>query len=233
MAKSNISSGFAKFASKTTRGSFDEARKQESMATGCPLPIGATGVAVVGEIVCKETKVKQDGTGGDPLVMINLEVETPEEFRGKKLQGSGLMFTIKDGPNSTQADAWARMLDALEGMGLPREIRMGYEDFSEVLDWFSDEPRRVQYTVNKDSYAGNRSGKTVAAVEYFDTDSVPSAETPQVEEKTDPNADYCNYLGKKYKIIGHDSENDCYDLEQVGTGKLRSGVPADKLEMLD
>lgn len=233
MAKSNVSAGFAKFASKTVKGAFNEARQQESMATGCPLPVGTIGTAVVGEIVCKETKQKPGGSGGNPLVMINLEVETPEEYRGKKLQGSGLMFTIKDGPNSTEADAWGRMLDALEGLGLPREIRTEYEDFSEVLDWFSDEPRRVQYTVNKDDYAGNRSGKTVQAVEYLDPSSTSSAETPQVEAPVDPSADYCEYLGKTYKILSYDKENQCYDLEATATGKVRAGVPADKVVLKD
>ena len=203
------------------------------MATGCPLPIGTIGTAVVGEIVCKETKSKPDGTGGDPLVMIHLEVETPEEYRGKKLQGSGLMFTIKDGPNSTAADAWGRMLDALEGLGLPRETRTNYEDFSECLDYFSDEPRRVQYTVNKDDYPGNRSGKTVQAVELLDTANAPSAETPQSEVPHDPSADYCEYLGKRYKILSYDEANKCYDLEATSTGKLRPGVAADKVVLED
>ncbi len=77
MAKSNVSDKFAKFASKTVRGEFDKARKQESMAGGCPLPVETRGVAVVGEIVCTETKVKADGTGGDPMVSVRLEVESP------------------------------------------------------------------------------------------------------------------------------------------------------------
>jgi hypothetical protein len=143
------------------------------------------------------------------------------------------MFTIKDGPKSTEADAWARMLDALEGLGLPREIRTGYEDFSEVLDWFSEEPRKVQYTVNKDDYAGNRSGKIVQAIEYIDPTSTTSAETPQVAVAHDPQADYCEYLGKNYKILSYDKENQTYDLEQTSTGKVRPGVPADKVTLKD
>lgn len=233
MSKAPISAKFQKFAEKTTRGEFDKARKQESMAGGCPLPVNTRGVAVVGEIECRETKLKPDGTGGDPLVMIKLEVETPEEYRGKTLSGPGLMFVIKDGANSTAADAWARMLDSLEGFGLPRELRTNYEDFTEVLDWFTDEPRKVEYTVQEDTYKGNQSGKTVRAFAYVDEASVETAETPIKEEAIDPDADYCEYLGKKHKVLSFDKENDQYELEMVGSGRIRKAVPADKVTMID
>lgn len=231
MTKSAISAKFAKFAAKTVQGEFDKARKQESMAGGCPLPVDTRGVALVAEISCTETKIKQDGTGGDPMVSIRFEVETPEDYRGKVLSGPGLMFVIKDGPNSTAADAWARMLDALEGLGLPRDIRTNYNDFAEVVDWFSDEPRRVEYHVAKDTYTGNQSGKIVRAVMYVPEEEVPTAVTPVVAAETalDPDADYCTYLGKKHKILSFDRENMLYDLEMVSTGRIRMAVEADKI----
>ena len=227
MSKSPISDKFAKFAAKTTRGEFDKARKQESMAGGCPLPVDTQGIALVGEISCSETKTKADGTGGDPLVMIKLEVETPEEYRGKILSGPGLMFVIKDGPQSTAADAWARMLDSLESFGLPREIRTEYQDFAECIDWFTDEPRRVEYRVTKDTYAGNQSGKTVRANMYVPEGEVQTAITPPQEVAHDPEADYCEYLGKKHKILSYDSDNNTYELEMVSTGRIRKGIEAD------
>jgi hypothetical protein len=235
MTKSAISDKFAKFASKTTKGEFDKARKQESMAGGCPLPVDTRGVCVISEITCTETKVKQDGTGGDPMVSIKLEVESPEDYRGKTLSGPGLMFVIKDGPNSTAADAWARMLDSLEGLGLPRDIRTNYSDFAEVLDWFFEEPRRAEYHVAKDTYTGNQSGKIVRAHAYVPESEVASAETPAKETAVahDPDADYCTYLGKKHKIISFSQENDTYELEAIPTGRIRSGVPADKVTLED
>lgn len=229
MTKSPISAKFAKFAAKTTKGDFDKSRKAESMAGGCPLPVDTRGVAVVAEISCTETKVKQDGTGGDPFVSIKLEVESPEDYRGKSITGPGLMFVIKDGPNSTAADAWGRMLDALEQLGLPRTIRTEYEDFSEVIDWFSDEPRRVEYHVAKDTYAGNQSGKITRAVAYVAESEITTAETPKVEAAIDPEADYCEYLGKQHKVLSFDKENQTYELEMTSTGRIRKGVEADKI----
>jgi hypothetical protein len=233
MTKSPISDKFAKFAAKTTRGEFDKARKQESMLSGCPLPLDTKGTAIVGEIKCSETKVKADGSGGDPIVTIKLEVETPEEYRGKHLSGPGLMYLIKDGQNSSAADAWARMLDSFELMGLPREIREGYEDFAEVVDWFTDEPRRVDFSVNKDSWSGNSSGKTVRAVAHVAEADIPTAVTPSSQEtvELDPEADYCEYQGKKYKILAFDRDNNLYDIEQVSTGRIRKGVEGDKIKL--
>lgn len=233
MTKSSISDKFAKFAAKTVKGEFDKARKQESMASGCPLPVDTRGVAIIAEIKCSETKLKADGTGGDPMVSIKLEVESPEEYRGKSITGPGLITVIKDGPKSTAADAWARMLDTLEGMGLPRDIREEYTDVAEIVDWFEESPRRVEYVVNKDDYTGNQSGKTVRAFAYVPEGEVVTAATPVVEEASvhDPEADYCMYLGKKHKILGYDKDNDQYELEMVGTGRIRKAIEADKVTL--
>ena len=233
MAKSAISDKFAKFASKTTKGEFDKSRKAESMASGCPLPLDTRGVAIVAEISCTETKVKQDGTGGHPFVSIKLEVESPEEYRGKSITGPGLMFVIKDGQNSTEADAFGRMLDTLEQFGLPREIRTNYEDFAQVIDWFEEVPRRVEYHVSKDTYAGNQSGKLTRAVAYVAEGDVPTAE-PIIKADTveDPNADYVMYMGKKHKVLSFKDDSKLYELEMVSTGRVRPSVPEDKVTLL-
>jgi len=233
MSKASVSAKFAKFAAKTTRGEFDKSRKAESMASGCPLPVGTRGVAIVGEVTCTETKIKPDGTGGYPFVSIKLEVESPEEYRGKAVTGPGLMFVIKDGPNSTEADAWGRMLDALEQLGLPRQLRTDYEDFTECVDWFSDEPRQVEYTIEKDTYAGNQSGKITRAHAYIAEGEVTTAISPQKEEAVadDPNADYCEYLGKKHKILSYDADSQLYELEMVSTGRIRKAIEADKVTL--
>lgn len=222
MKTMSVSAGFAKFASQTTRGKFDEARKAESMATGCPLPEGTTGVAVVGEITCKETKAKQ-GESANPMVLISLNVETPEEYMGTKLQGPGLIFVIKAGPKSTKEDAWGRMLDCLENFGLPRNIRMEYEDFQQVLDWFTEVPRKVDFSVDHDDYSGNASHKKVSAFAHVAEGDIQSAE-PEAAPK-DPDAKYVKYLGKEHMVV--EETEDTYNL-QGQSGQIRAGVPKSK-----
>jgi len=232
MSKSPISKGFAKFIEKNLKpgSKFDEARKAESMANGCPLPVGTTGIAVVGDIVCSETKIKPDGTGGDPMVRVTLEVETPDDFQGKVLSGPGLLFTIKDGPNSTAADAFGRVMDFFENMGLPRDVRTEMTDFDAVIEYFTEVPRRVEYTIKEDEYKGNQSGKTVRAFQHVDQVDVPTAETPATPSpQEDPNADYCTYLGKKYEIIEYYADIEQYKLKNIANGMIRDGIAKDKV----
>lgn len=231
MAKAPISAKFARFADRTTKGDFDKARKQESMAGGCPLPVGTRGCAIVSEINCKETKIAANGEGGYPMVLLKLEVETPENFRGKSLSGPGLMFVIKDSEKQTEADAWARMLDCLESCGLPRDIRTGYQEFEEVVNYFTEEPRRVTFEVRKDTYAGNQSGKTVSVFEYIPEGEEESAETkytPPTED--DPDAQYVTYMGKKCKVVEYNRDEDTYTLQIVDTGRIKEGISASRVE---
>lgn len=238
MSKNAISKGFAKFLEKNLKpgSAFDTARKAEAMANGCPLPCGTIGIAIVGTIECTETKVKPDGTGGDPFIRVTLEVETPEDYMGKTLSGPGLMFTIKDGPNSTAADAFGRVMDFFEGLGLPREIRTEMTDFEPVIEYFTEVPRRVEYNVLDDSdNKYNRSGKNVRAYVYISQDEIQTAETKPLvtatESTDDPSKDYCTYLNKKYEILDYNAELEQYKLKNVLNGMIRDGVPKDKVQL--
>lgn len=223
----SVSADFAKFAAQTTKGKFDEARKAESLAGGCPLPIGTSSTAVIGDIVCTTTKKKEDGTGGDPQITIKLEVETPEEHQGAILNGSGLIFWIKDSANQDKATAWHRFLDALEDMGLDRKVRANYEDFQEVLDYMTKTTRRVDYSVEKDDFKGNRSGKTVRAIAHVDESNIPTADGGSTEAAPalDPDADYVLYLAKPHMILA--DNGDTYNL-QGPSGTERPNVPKSK-----
>lgn len=172
---------------------------------GCHLPVGAKGVAIVGKINCTETKAYGEDAGGDPRIEITLEVESPEEYRGKKISGSGLNFNIKEGEKSTIEDAFARALDALELLGLPREIRTEYKDFSECIEYFESEPRKVEFMVLDDSENKyNRSKKNVSYSPYIPGGN-KGAEGTQ-DEETDPNATYVEYLGAQHKVLEDDGE---------------------------
>jgi hypothetical protein len=66
---------------------------------------------------------------------------------------------------------------------------------------------------------------------YVPEGEVATAESPKVEAPHDPEADYCEYLGKKHKVLSFDKENNTYELEMVSTGRIRKGVEADKVVM--
>lgn len=201
-----ISNKFNKFASAKK---FTEARKQESMLTGCPLPVGTKGIALVGTIEDKETN-----EGSFPMILVTLEVEEPSEYAGKKLSGPGLMQTIKPTEKQTEEEAYARMLDMLEGLGLPRELREDDDkEFKELVAWFESEPRRVEYRIAQDTWAGNASGKKVIASAIINPDEVATSSDDSVktsELELDPNKTYVEKFGVPHEV-----------LEETEDGKLR------------
>ena len=228
MITMTISDKFNKFAAKTTRGKFDEARKAESAAGGCPIPVGVTGKAVIADIIGSMTADK-DGVPGHPIVTLKLTVETPDEYQGQHLSGFGLKFWIKDSAKRTEVEAWQSMLDSLEELGLPREIREGYESFEEVVEWFKEAPRFVTYVVNDNTYNG-KPGKSVSAYMYSEASQETIAGSEDADGFVmDPEADYVDYLGKPHKILSADDST--YNLESP-LGKVRNGIPKNKTKPL-
>jgi len=238
MAKSTISSGFAKFAAKTTKGAYDEARKGERMGRGIPFPVGTTGTGVVSAVICDTTK-KDEKTGEQhPRIRVEIKVETPEEGRGKTLSGPGLMQTIKDGrdPSKWSAqDAFSAALAMLEDCGLPEEISKGYKDFQECVDWFDEEPRYVNWEIEENNYTNRNgqqvNGKQTSVLPIVNEAGIPAADKPaDEEEETDPDATYCKYRGGKHKVVGEDG--DMLTIKGVNSGNIRE-VKKEDVELLD
>lgn len=232
MTKSQMSAGFAKFASKTTKGGYEEARKGERMGRGVPFPVGTKGTGVVSKVECDETKPDNNGVTY-PRIRVEIRAETPEVARGKQLSGSGLMQTIKDGPDPSKwsaEQAFGAALGMLEDLGLPTEISQGYSDFQEVLDWFDAEPRKVSWEIQANDYVNKTGkevkGKQIYAVVYMEEADIPSADAPF--EEHDPNSKYCMYRGAKHRIV---EEGETLTLRSV-SGTNRSGIAKDDVEMI-
>ena len=210
MSKSGMSADFAKFAAKTTKGSYDEARQAERFGRGIPFPIGTKGTAVVGALVCDQTKADPQTGEQFQRVRIELLIETPESHRGKPLTGG--YFVMKDstkvGSTWTAENWWGSMLGTLEDLGCPEELTKGYSDFQEVIDWFEAEPRNVSFEIVANNYTKNGAivqGKQVNAFAAFDEGSIPSAEgTPEAH---DPSATYCTFRGTKHRVASEDGGN--------------------------
>lgn len=230
MASSEVSKEFSKFASKTTKGSYDKARKSERMARGIIFNIGDSGRAVVSKISCT-TLTKNNQTY--PFIRIELKVTLPEASKGKTLSGPGLMASIKDGKDPTvwsAQDAWGAMLGMLENLGLPTEISTGYDDFQECLDWFEAAPREVSWEiVHNDRTNDNKEIKAFAIVEEKDIPSADSSSTPEEEESDDPDASYCTFRGAKYKILSEDGDE--LLIRHTTNGRERE-VERDAVEMI-
>lgn len=232
--KQQVSPGFAKFASKTTKGKFDEARKGERMGRGIPFAIGTSGEGNVGNIICDETKADDDGIS-HPRIRVEIIISSPESAKGKVISGPGLMQTIKDGKDPekwSKEMAWGAALGLLESLGCPKELTEGYDEFQEVLDWFREEPRPVAWEVVDSSWYNKTTKKTVeqkgiSAVAILDESNASSAvEGEKMEE--DPNGVYCAYRGIRHIIL--DEDDDVATIKNCNTGRVRENVPMDQIE---
>lgn len=226
-----MSVGFAKFAAKTTKGSYDEARQAERFGRGVPFPVGTKGTAFIGAIVCDETKADETTGEHHQRVRIELLVETPESHRGKPITGG--YFVMKDstkpGSSWTAEDWWGSMLGTMEDLGCPEELTKGYSDFQEVIDWFEAEPRAVNFEIVANNYKKNGAmveGKQVNAFAAVDEASIPSAEgTPEAH---DPDATYCTFRGTKHRVVS--TENGQVTIINVNSQTQRT-VPQTQVVM--
>jgi len=231
MAKSKISKGFAKFANKATSGSFDEARKAERTARGIPFPVGTKGTGIV-TVIADEMEIQGEST---PYVVGEITVLTPEGAKGRKVRTTQWVIRDSQRPDSTWTaeDAWTAALSMLEQFGCPTELTQGYEDFQEVVDWFDEGERLVDFEVRANNYT-DRSGKLVEgkqieAFAHIEDSSVDSAEdSKSVDIPND--APRCTYRGVEHAIV-HE-QDDQITVVNVQTGRERT-IDRDDVTMKD
>lgn len=234
-----MSKNFARFAKKTTKGSFDEARKTERKARGGGLEIGTKGTGIM-TIFGKDKKEKKtDDTY--PIVEIIITAQTPEELKGKEVKDPlNLTWYIKDsekpGSDWTAEDAWGAMLNDLENLGWPTELIESYEDPQELFDWCDKEPRTVHFEIiaeldddgNQAYYRGRPSSRVVAFLPANEEEAESADDGEKIEVSDDDKC--CMFRGTKY-IILEELDEDELQIKNTKTGSIRE-VAANKVEMI-
>ncbi len=142
-----VSEDFAAFEAETATAAA-EAGAAEKMTMGIKMPMGTTGIASVCGIKTGRSKIKEDPktkqqTGNEPMVTIEIMVDTPNEFVGTKQL---LFFTFSQTAKQTVAQRYQRFYDALQDMGMPKELRG--KTLQEVGKFFcGDTIRKFQYEI--------------------------------------------------------------------------------------
>lgn len=144
--KFEVSDDFAMYEQQTTTAAA-EAGKQEKMAMGINMPVGTKGMAALIEIKAGKSKVKTDPktkqqTGGHPMITLTAMVKTPENFIGQKCS---LYFTLNQTETQSVQQKYQRLYDALEDMGMPRELRG--KPMKEIAAWAGAEERCFQFEI--------------------------------------------------------------------------------------
>lgn len=226
--KVQVSDGFKKYQQKK-HAAFDKARKAENTLGGIPMPIDTNFEA-------KFVSVKADvDDKGRSYVKMDMVVTFPEQFAGKKVGNYWLLF---DSANATEADRFGWMLNEMENMGLPREIRENHDDFVEdVLGWFVSNEPTCKGRVQKDAQAND--GKRIrwaksaveehAAASTNDMIGAPSQKAVSSEGTEYQVGQKVNWNGGLW--IVHEIVSDgYYNLKSPRTEKIQSEVSGADLE---
>ena len=226
--KAQVSDGFKKYQQKK-HAAFDKARKAENTLGGIPMPIDT-------KFEAKFVSVKADMDDKQrPYVKMDLVVTSPEQFAGKKV---GCYWLLFDSANATEADRFGWMLNELENMGLPREIRVDHEDFGDdVLGWFIKNEPTIKGRVVKDEKAndGKRIRWSKDAVEEHaasaSNDMLGAPERPAVDKTAQEYSvgQKVNWNGGTWEVVEVVSDG-YYNLQSPRTKKIQSEVSGADLE---
>lgn len=228
MAKATISQAFKQFEAKK-QNSLKEARSQEKMAQGNPLPIGFHGTGVISNCRAFESKA------GDLICLVEATIVADAAYDGKTVAVA--IRKIADGPNSTAEDAYAQFLDSLEDLGLARETRES-GDMEAYFNELLSSPHYVSIQVLENK--ATRDNKEVKGYACAPPEGMSGHNPPQKTAVTsqtskpevDPATPQCLYLGKPHYIV-EEHEDGTYNLQGVKNGLIRENVEKDEIQFVE
>lgn len=96
----------------------------------------------VGKSKVKVDPATKQQEGGHPMITLTLLINTPEQYRGQKVQR---WFTLNATAKQTTAQKYQRLYDFLEDCGMPKELRG--KPMAEIGKWALGEPRNFIYEI--------------------------------------------------------------------------------------
>jgi hypothetical protein len=132
----NVSPEFMSFFGRNAT-KIEQAKQAEARLQNVPLPVGASGTAIVTGFKFDSSKDKQnpDGTTkvGTPYCEMTLSVIDNEQYQGKPMRKQWWFATTQ---NMDAATRYEMFLNDLERLGLPREIRTNHESPADLGRYF-------------------------------------------------------------------------------------------------
>lgn len=146
--KFQISDDFAAYEVESTTA-VAEAAKAEKRVSGLNIPLGTIGKAFIGNIIAGKSKDKEDPKTkqpikGGPMITIEMVALEPTQWAGQKALS---YFTLSPTAKSTAAQQWGRFYDAMDDMGMPKELRGA--KIAEIIKWAASERRVFNYEIKK------------------------------------------------------------------------------------
>lgn len=226
MASEKVSAAFRNAFAKL--GGIDEAKQAEASMNNIPVPVGWKGRCQVIDMFMDVSKPKAGGGGQNPYINWVMTPVEDEKYNGKKISKN---YTLNESVNqttkavSTPAMKFERFLNELEWAGMPRELRVGWEDIDQIIEWWldPDEQRLVDVEVAQNGQYTNVYVRKVGSGAVDDTDSVtpPEPASKSVATGGTPTAaTTVKFNGKDWDLI---SENgDDLVIKSKATGRERN-----------
>jgi hypothetical protein len=220
MANVKVSSAFSKFMSKNAKA-VEEAKTAENTMMTCKMPVGWKGNCVCVGAEADKGKDRKDDKGntqeGREYVRLEFSVVNDEEYAGAKFSTAWSFF---DSEKASAVDRFGWMLNEMENMGLPGEIRRAPDTtMDDILGHFINSDTVYEAEVVHNSYRrGDQKEVKVRMVEAIDgsTSMAPTAEpTPTPEAGSD-----VQYMGKSWELV--DADGDDLVIKSKTTGQTRN-----------
>ena len=195
-----VSQSFKKLFAKN-HTAVENAKKAENQLSNCPLPIGFKGKATVTGFVLDEAKAT-----GKSYCRMEYSIIDDAEHQGKK---TSRVWSIGESEKRTFEQSLASWLDDMENQGLPREVREGLSDPTEISEWFMSEARVVALDVKEDTWAGSRDGKKVSTYKLPEAVGAGSSMSPDEVSSgssSSSSSDKVMFLGKPWTVVSRDGE---------------------------
>jgi len=162
----------------------EEAKQAEANLNSIPMPDGWKGRVLVTDMYMDVSKGK-----GNPYVNMEVTVVEDDQYKGKTATRNWTFneTTNAQGVKTSAAEKFEWFLNACEFMGLPREIRTGYEDEGEIIGWFMDpeNPRylEAEVKVNK-GFTNLNLRKLPEALDHTESIAPPEPAKPSPQESS-------------------------------------------------
>lgn len=220
MGNAKVSASFNKFLSKNNTA-VQEAKKAENTMQTCKMPVGWKGHAVVVDAVADKGKDRKDEKGntqeGNEYVRLEFNVVNDEQYAGSKFS---LAWSFYDSQNATAADRFTWMLNAMENLGLPREMRESDDtSMDDILNFFLSQDTVYEAEVVTNTYRrGDQKEVKVHRLEDVGTGITMSPDTPPTSELKE--GQEVKYMGKMWELVVVDGEE--LTIKSKTTGSQRT-----------
>lgn len=221
-----VSSSFNKFMAKNSDG-IQEARQADNTMMTCKMPVGWTGpcICIGAEADKGKDRKNEDGSTveGREYVRLEFEVINDEKYAGSKFSRAWSFF---DSEKATAVDRFQWMLNEMENMGLPEEMRKSEETTMEdLLKFFAGNDTVYTATVEHNAYRqGDKKEVKVHLMESVDSSSSVSPDAV-VDDKGMVEGENVKFMGKEWKLLMKDGDD--LKIQSLTNGNTRMITVAD------